>query len=846
MLKKEKKDSLIVHLSLSLVLATTPMAANVLVSVPVVGQSKVQSKTDVSNFPLAEKVESGTKVRIDGSMSLGMINQSLKDSFEKKFSGTEVEIAVNGTEAALKKLLDGEIDIAAIARGLTPEEKAQGLKQIALRREKIAIIVGAKNPFQGGLTIEQFAKIFRGEITDWSELGGTSGKIRFIDHPLTSNTRNSFRDYPVFKSAQFTTGANAVKVTEDKTALIIEQLGTNGISYATANQVSKLSNVRILKIQGLTADNSKYPFSQPLVYVYNQNPSPAVASFLGFSTAPVGKKAIEAARDTEASAIATSEVQNFTLKTATNAITEPESANTPPNTTPSSENTNVVNSWQTETLHTTNNSGEQQFINPLTNRNQGFLTLFSLLPVFGLGSLLNWWLKRKRQLPEQKTSKVETSSTSASITQTTLTIPQLTIPDENSTNTPINNTTITNSTSHPEQNTNPKSIISTSKIPLDCGEVVWDTEAPVAVVNNPYPGVINIPEQQLTNPESSTDDLMVSLLELLEKPAQSSAQVSNISLSELISIPTNSEGTESQNSLSQLLSVSENANGSDAKTSLLELDSDSRKNSDIKPINSLSELLGLNSEETALDLDPIANKIKKSLSDLSNELEEAFNKLANQEEIKADWTEETINDPALYINVDTENVSRSDMSGDSSIIFTPRTPQWGYVSWYISETHKQAAKNIGGTILAIRLYDATDIDLSYQIPQLVQQYECEEITSDCYVAIPITNRDYVAEIGYMTNNNHWLSIARSGKIRIFSRPGKDFWFVADTELIIHGSTEPSAKVTIGDHEIQIQSDGTFHFRVPFSDRLSNYLMTATAANGEQSITILKKFFQENS
>ncbi|MFM6105397.1 MAG: substrate-binding domain-containing protein [Sphaerospermopsis kisseleviana] len=936
MWKQEKNDSIVLHLALSLALATTPLAANVLVSLPVLAEST----TDVSTFPLPQTVENATRVRIDGSMSLVMINQSLKDSFEKQFSGTEVEIRVNGTDAALKALLDGEIDIAAIARGLTPAEKAQGLEQISLYREKIAIIVGANNPFQGGLTIEQFAKIFRGEITDWSELGGAPGKIRLIDRPLNGDIRNSFRNYPVFKSAEFGTGANAIQIAEDKTALIVKELGTDGISYARDNQVSKLPDVRTLKIQGFTANESKYPFSQPLVYVYKQNPSPAVASFLGFTTASVGKKAIATARDAEASAIAASALQSFTLETATNSTPAAQSVDTV-DTTVSSENPNVVNSLQTESLPTTNNSGNQQFVNPLANRNAGFLIGFSLLPIVGLGGFVAWWLKRKQQSAEKKISLLETSNGGASITETILTIP-----DEYSTTSPVNHTTRTNGTSQSHQNTNSiiskpenNSTVTESKtltgtlnivtakstntrtkvtnhftdktIALDSGEVVWDTEAPVAVVNTPYPAVTNIPAVSFNNLEFSTDELSSSLLELLEEPAassakeasvsltealgitanspvenstislsqlldditESSAKEASVSLTEALGITANSEDADSHTSLWELFSVTANSEDADSHTSLWELLPVSTTNSDPESrtsLTSLSELLGLKPEAEGSDLSPITDEIKKSLSDLSNELEEVFNTFENQAEIKADLAAETINHQVWEIEADTENiasadnlledylsdskaqthtteiVSWSDISGDSSIVFTPRTPQWAYVSWYVAETQKEAAQKIGGTILAVRLYDATDIDLSYQFPQLVQQYECEEVICDCYVAIPTSNRDYMTEIGYVTNNNDWLCIARSGKIRIFSRPGKDFWFVADTELVIHGSTEPGATVTIDGHKIKLHSDGTFHLRVPFSDKLFNYLMKATTDDGEQSITILKKFFQESS
>ena len=87
-----------------------------------------------------------------------------------------------------------------------------------------------------------------------------------------------------------------------------------------------------------------------------------------------------------------------------------------------------------------------------------------------------------------------------------------------------------------------------------------------------------------------------------------------------------------------------------------------------------------------------------------------------------------------------------------------------------------------------------EIDLSYQSPQLVQQYECEEVARDRFVAIPMSDRDYIVEIGYIADSDRWLLIARSPNVRVFSRSHEDFWFVADAELIIHGATQPNTSV----------------------------------------------------
>ncbi len=59
---------------------------------------------------------------------------------------------------------------------------------------------------------------------------------------------------------------------------------------------------------------------------------------------------------------------------------------------------------------------------------------------------------------------------------------------------------------------------------------------------------------------------------------------------------------------------------------------------------------------------------------------------------------------------------------------------------------------------------------------------------------------------------------------------KSFWFNVNAELIIYGSTEPDAKVTLGGHEIKLRSDGTFSFRFALPD--GNYDLPAVAVSAD--------------
>jgi hypothetical protein len=85
----------------------------------------------------------------------------------------------------------------------------------------------------------------------------------------------------------------------------------------------------------------------------------------------------------------------------------------------------------------------------------------------------------------------------------------------------------------------------------------------------------------------------------------------------------------------------------------------------------------------------------------------------------------------------------------------------------------------------------------------------------------------------------WAS-GRSESGAGLARP-RSFWLVADAELIVYGATEPSASLTIGDRQVPLQADGTFHLHVPFADGEQLYPIRAVAADGEQQRSIRLDF-----
>lgn len=104
--------------------------------------------------------------------------------------------------------------------------------------------------------------------------------------------------------------------------------------------------------------------------------------------------------------------------------------------------------------------------------------------------------------------------------------------------------------------------------------------------------------------------------------------------------------------------------------------------------------------------------------------------------------------------------------GESRIVLLPRDPQWAYAYWDIPNEHKQQLRSQGGSRLALRFYDVTDINIDSQRPHSLQQYECGEVAREWYLPVPVSDREYTVEIGYVCDDGRWLLLSRSAPVRV--------------------------------------------------------------------------------
>jgi len=140
--------------------------------------------------------ESGSlngKVTLAGSTSMEKLCEAMSESFMEANPGMTVTVEYTGSGAGLESLAAGSVDIGNASRGLKDEEEANGSVENIVAIDGIAVITD-KNNAVTDVSSENLAKIYTGEISNWSELGGEDQPIVVIGREAGSGTRDAFEE----------------------------------------------------------------------------------------------------------------------------------------------------------------------------------------------------------------------------------------------------------------------------------------------------------------------------------------------------------------------------------------------------------------------------------------------------------------------------------------------------------------------------------------------------------------------------------------------------------------------------------------------------------------------------
>ena len=203
-------------------------------------------------------------VTTDGSTSMEKVIGALGEAFETE-KGITVTYNPTGSSSGIKAVKEGTCDIGLSSRNLKDEEIAEGLKGTVLAYDGIAIIVNNENPISD-MDLETIAKIFKGEIINWKELGGKDAEIVLIGREAGSGTRDGFESV--------TDTEDACKYRQELTSTgdVITTVSSNEDAIGYASVASVEETVKTVTVGGVapteeTIKNGTYIVQRPFVLV---------------------------------------------------------------------------------------------------------------------------------------------------------------------------------------------------------------------------------------------------------------------------------------------------------------------------------------------------------------------------------------------------------------------------------------------------------------------------------------------------------------------------------------------------------------------------------------------------
>lgn len=205
------------------------------------------------------------KVTTDGSTSMEKVVLALGESFKEEHKGITFSYNPTGSGAGIKAVQEGRCDIGLSSRSLKDEEKASGLEETVLAYDGIAMIVNPQNPVED-LNVETIAKIYKGEITNWKEVGGNDAQIVLIGREAASGTRDGFESITGTK--------DACKYRQELTSTgdVITTVSQNPDAIGYASLAALKDSVKALKVSGVTpteetVKDASYVLQRPFVLV---------------------------------------------------------------------------------------------------------------------------------------------------------------------------------------------------------------------------------------------------------------------------------------------------------------------------------------------------------------------------------------------------------------------------------------------------------------------------------------------------------------------------------------------------------------------------------------------------
>ncbi|MEZ9525535.1 phosphate ABC transporter substrate-binding protein [Enterovibrio norvegicus] len=249
---------------------------------------------------VANSASAQETITVSGSTSVTEVMEILAETYQAQNNSTFIEVQGTGSSAGVKAAKNGTSMFGMSSRDLKDSEKEPSLKETVIARDGIAVVINNSNALND-LSIEQIAKIYRGEVKNWSEVGGENKPVVVVTRDTASGTRGAFEDIMNLKRKVngITVSAISQRAQVGNGNGVVKTIVANNpfaIGYISLGSIDE--SLKAIKIDGVTPTEQSvasgdYPVARPfLVLSKDGKPSPAAEKFLDWVVSVDGQKIV--------------------------------------------------------------------------------------------------------------------------------------------------------------------------------------------------------------------------------------------------------------------------------------------------------------------------------------------------------------------------------------------------------------------------------------------------------------------------------------------------------------------------------------------------------------------------
>jgi phosphate transport system substrate-binding protein len=261
------------------------------------------TRDNPSNGTSTTGAQDKTSFAVKGSDTMVILGQRWAETYMKEHAGITIQVTGGGSGTGIAALINGTTDVCESSRAMKDKEKddvkakrSAPAIETKVAHDALAIDVNEKNSLQE-IAVPDVAKIYKGEIKNWKEIGGKDEAIVLYGRENNSGTYGYFKEH-VLENKDF---AASVQTLAGTSAVVNAVKGdARGIGYGG---IAYLEGIRALKVKKdagspaiapslETAQSGTYPIARFLYFYTAGEPTGNIKKFVDWVVSDPGQKVI--------------------------------------------------------------------------------------------------------------------------------------------------------------------------------------------------------------------------------------------------------------------------------------------------------------------------------------------------------------------------------------------------------------------------------------------------------------------------------------------------------------------------------------------------------------------------